>query len=183
MDKHKRRLKTVKSLVFEDDPEGNKRQREELGDVNWIKLRDIENQIKFANIEIEELRKQEMDLLKVKLQNEARLQDIKDVEETVENRNVELRRMIREEKAQHREISLQRRAVKKEDNKVFEKFVDAHDEKLILRNAKKQVELSPRASVNQLINSSQNLLQGSASSPFRSSPRRDISNSNYTLQQ
>ena len=40
-----------------------------------------------------------MDLLKVKLQNEARLQDIKDVEETVENRNVELRRMIREEKA------------------------------------------------------------------------------------
>ena len=40
-----------------------------------------------------------MDLLKAKLQNEARLQDIKDVEETVENRNVELRSMIREEKA------------------------------------------------------------------------------------
>ena len=86
-----------------------------------------------------------MDLLKVKLNNEARLQDIQDVENTVENRNMDLRRMIREEKAQHREISLQRRAVKKEDNKVFEKFVDAHDEKLILRNAKKT---SPRNSLN-----------------------------------
>ena len=48
-----------------------------------------------------------------------RLDEFKDVEAGVERRNVDLRRMIREEKTQHREISMQRRAVKKDDNKVF----------------------------------------------------------------
>ena len=99
LDRNKKRLKTVKSLVFDDDKDGGKSHREELGDNDWIKLREIENQIKFVNLEIEQLRKQELDMLKVKLQNEARLMDIKEAEETVENRNVELRRMIKEEKA------------------------------------------------------------------------------------
>ena len=41
-------MKTVKSLVFEES-ENNNKQREELGDVNWLKLKDMENQIKFVN--------------------------------------------------------------------------------------------------------------------------------------
>ena len=36
------------------------------------------------------------------------------------------------------------RSVKKADDKVFGKFVNAHDEKLILRNHNKKAELSPR---------------------------------------
>ena len=53
LDRNKKRLKTVKSLVFDDDKDGGKSHREELGDNDWIKLREIENQIKFVNLEIE----------------------------------------------------------------------------------------------------------------------------------
>ena len=58
----------------------------------------MENQIKFVNSQIDELRKQEKDLQKEKLKHEARIDDYKDVEANIEKRNVELRRMIREEK-------------------------------------------------------------------------------------
>lgn len=66
LDRHKRRLKTVKSLVFDDDKDDNT-QREELGDVNWLRLKEMENKIKFVNIEIEQLRKQEQSLHKFKV--------------------------------------------------------------------------------------------------------------------
>ena len=69
---------------------------------------------------------------------------------------------------------MQRRAVKKEDNKVFTKFVDTHDEKLLLRNHKKQVEISPRSSVKTLNPPAliRNSYQAADTSPFRS-PRKD----------
>ena len=65
MDKTKRKLKNVKSLVFEENEDA--KQREEIGDINWLKLREMENQIKFVNMEIEQLRKQESGMHKIKV--------------------------------------------------------------------------------------------------------------------
>ena len=42
-------------------------------------------------------------------------------------------RMIKEEKERYRELSTKIRVEGKQDMKVFEKFVNAHDEKLVLK--------------------------------------------------
>lgn len=81
------------------------------------------------------------------IQQEERLDEYKRREKEAHQRDADLRKMIKEEKAQHRELSLQARQDRKEEKKVFNKFVSAHDEKLVLRSHAKQVELSPRSSI------------------------------------
>jgi len=75
-------------------------------------------------------------MMTVKVHQEERLDEYKYHETENEKRNTDLRRSIREEKAQHRELSMTRRVETKADQKVFSKFVNAHDEKLILRQHK-----------------------------------------------
>ena len=62
------------------------------------------------------------------------MQEFKLREAETTKKESELRKMIREEKATHREMSVQKRSESKEDRKVFSKFVNAHDEKEILRS-------------------------------------------------
>ena len=64
-----------------------------------------------------------------------------------EKRDADIRKMIRNERNQYREISSQRRIDVKEDQKVFSRFVNAHDEKTILKKVAKEAETSPRASI------------------------------------
>ena len=53
--------------------------------------------------------------------------------------------MIKSEKEKYRELSSQIRVEGKQDKRVFEKFVNAHDEKLVLKKQAMHVENSPPA--------------------------------------
>ena len=65
---------------------------------------------------------------KFNLGQEERLKEYKAREAGEEKREAELRKMIREQKAQHREMSMQCRYDDIEDRKLFIKFADTHDE-------------------------------------------------------
>ena len=144
LDKSRRRLRNIKSLVFQDDDSGSV--RDELGDDNYFKLREIADQIAFTNQEIAQLKEQESNLTKYNDQQKEKLDEYLQKVKDMEKRDQDLRKMIREQKAQHRDLSHQRRDESVEDRKVFSKFVNAHDEKLILRQHAKQIETSPRNS-------------------------------------
>ena len=73
-------------------------------------------------------------MLKQKVQQDDRLQEFKLKEAETTKRESELRQMIRGEKTTHREMSVQKRSESKEENKIFSKFINAHDEKEILRS-------------------------------------------------
>ena len=56
LDRGKKKLRTVKNLVYNetDDAVGSKlSMREEMGDANWFKIKEMENEIKFAKQELE----------------------------------------------------------------------------------------------------------------------------------
>ena len=51
LDRGKKKLRTVKNLVYNetDDAVGSKlSMREEMGDANWFKIKEMENEIKYA---------------------------------------------------------------------------------------------------------------------------------------
>ena len=56
-----------------------------------------------------------------------KLDEYRELEAENKKRDTELRKMIKEEKVQHREISKSRRANSKDDKKIFSSFVNAHD--------------------------------------------------------
>ena len=60
LDKGRKRLKTVKSLVFKDDD--NAEARDEMSDLNYFKLRELQDKITYTNQEIAQLREQEANL-------------------------------------------------------------------------------------------------------------------------
>ena len=56
LDRGKKKLRTVKNLVYNEteDAVGSKlSMREEMGDANWFKIKEMENEIKFAKQELE----------------------------------------------------------------------------------------------------------------------------------
>ena len=56
LDRGKKKLRTVKNLVYNetDDAVGSKlSMREEMGDANWFKIKEMENEIKFAKQELD----------------------------------------------------------------------------------------------------------------------------------
>ena len=51
LDRGKKRLRTVKNLVYNEVDEGvgsKISMREEMGDANWFKIKEMENEIKYA---------------------------------------------------------------------------------------------------------------------------------------
>ena len=51
LDRGKKRLRTVKNLVYNEVDEGvgsKMTMREEMGDANWFKIKEMENEIKYA---------------------------------------------------------------------------------------------------------------------------------------
>ena len=102
-------------------------------DANWFKLRDVKNEITFKKQEIEKLRK-DMALLGTSTENAKNLheeQARRDDEKR--KKDTEMRKLIKEEKDRYRDLSTKIRVEGKQDMKVFEKFVNAHDERLVLK--------------------------------------------------
>ena len=85
-------------------------------------------------------------MTKFNIGQEERLKEYQIKEADNEKRDAELRKMIREHKAQHRELSMKSRYDDIEDRRLFTKFADAHDDKLILKKAIRQSEFSPKSS-------------------------------------
>ena len=50
LDRGKRKLRTVKNLVYNETDDDGKRlsMREEMGDTSWLKIKEMENEIKYA---------------------------------------------------------------------------------------------------------------------------------------
>ena len=83
--------------------------------------------------EISKLKEEELELSKFNANQQDKIDQYRELEEDNQKRDQDLRRAIKEEKQQHRELSRVRRADSKEDAKVFQKFVTAHDERILLR--------------------------------------------------
>ncbi len=70
--------------------------RDELGDANYFKLREIADKITFTNQEIAQLKEQESNLTKYNEQQKEKLDEYLQKVKDIEKRDQDLRKMIRE---------------------------------------------------------------------------------------
>ena len=115
LDKSRKKLKKVRSLVFHDatiDKEISVPIDESCGtdDGDWFKLREVRDDITFQNKEIAKLRKQ-VEVLTISTANAKELcQEHERRELETRKKDSEVRKMIKEEKDKYRDLSVQKRA-------------------------------------------------------------------------